>query len=79
MKKNLLLSIGLALVVVIVVLVGCNHDSSVAPAEIEAINISSQQEGIWVGGQGKVTVTPDIATLRLGIEAQEVSVAQAQI
>ena len=79
MKKNLLLFVGLTLIVVIVVLAGCSPGSSVAPAEIEAINISSQQEGIWVGGQGKVTVTPDIATLRLGIEAQEVSVAQAQI
>ena len=79
MKKDLLLSAGLTLVVVIVALAGCSPGSSVAPAEIETVNISSQQEGIWVSGQGKVTVAPDIATLRLGIEAQEVSVAQAQI
>lgn len=40
--------------------------------------ISSQQEGIWVTGTGKVTVTPDLATLTLGIEAQQSNVAQAQ-
>jgi hypothetical protein len=46
--------------------------------EVQGINISNQQEGIWVTGQGKVPAAPDIATLRLGIEAQEVSVEQAQ-
>jgi len=35
-------------------------------------------EGVWVSGTGEVTVTPDIANLRLGIEAQEASVAEAQ-
>jgi len=40
--------------------------------------ISSQQQGIWVTGTGEVTVVPDIVTLRLGIEAQEATVAEAQ-
>lgn len=39
---------------------------------------SGQQQGIWVSGEGKVTVVPDVAILRVGIEAQETSVAQAQ-
>ncbi|MBI2853004.1 MAG: SIMPL domain-containing protein [Chloroflexi bacterium] len=39
---------------------------------------TGQQQGIWVSGEGKVTVVPDIAILRLGIEAQETTVAQAQ-
>lgn len=74
MKKNWLLPISLALVLAIVGLVSC------APASttIGTINLNNQQEGIWVNGEGKVTAVPDIATLRLGIEAQAASVAVAQ-
>lgn len=39
---------------------------------------SSQQTGLWVNGEGKVTFTPDIALLTLGIESQEKTVALAQ-
>jgi uncharacterized protein len=42
------------------------------------INVGSQQTGIWVNGQGKVTVTPDIATISLGVSAQTLTVAEAQ-
>jgi len=42
------------------------------------INVGSQQTGIWVNGQGKVTVTPDIARLSLGVSAQTTTVAEAQ-
>jgi len=76
-KKNLLLAISLALVLAVVGLAGCSPGNTVL-GEIEQLNISSQQEGIWVTGQGKVTAVPDITTLRLGIEAQEASVAEAQ-
>ncbi|MBI4187856.1 MAG: SIMPL domain-containing protein [Chloroflexi bacterium] len=72
MKKKWLLVAGLALVLVLVGLAGCQAGSSTVQVA------SSQQEGIWVNGQGKVTVVPDIALLRLGIEAQEATVAQAQ-
>ena len=77
MKKNWLLAVGLALVLAIVGLTGCSP-GNITLEGVEGINISSQQEGIWVTGQGKVTAVPDIATLRLGIEAQEASVAEAQ-
>jgi len=40
--------------------------------------MGNQQQGIWVTGEGEVTAVPDIATLRLGIEAQEATVAEAQ-
>ena len=76
-KKNWLLAISLALVLAIVGLAGCSPGNTVL-GEIEGLNISNQQEGIWVSGRGEVTVTPDIATLRLGIEAQAASVAAAQ-
>jgi len=77
MKKHWLLAVGLALVLAIVGLAGCEPGST-ALGEIEGISINSQQAGIWVSGQGKVTAVPDIATLRLGIEAEEASVAEAQ-
>ena len=77
MKRNLLLAVGLALVLAMVGLVGCNPGSAVL-GEIQELNLSSQQQGIWVSGQGKVTAVADIATLRLGVEAQEASVAVAQ-
>lgn len=41
-------------------------------------SLNSQQEGIWVNGTGEVTVKPDIATIRLGVEALEATVAEAQ-
>lgn len=77
MKKNGLLVAGLALVLVMVGLFGCTN-GNVTPVEVQGININSQQSGIWVTGLGEVTVVPDIATLRLGVEAQEVTVAGAQ-
>ena len=77
MKKIWLLAISLALVLAIVGLAGCSPDNTV-PVEIEGLSISNQQEGIWVSGQGVVTVTPDIATLRLGVEVQAATVAIAQ-
>ena len=77
MKKEWLLPISLALVLAIVSLAGCSPGNTVL-GEIEGLNISNQQEGIWISGQGVVTVTPDIATLRLGVEAQAATVAEAQ-
>ena len=74
MKKSWLAAIGLALVLAIVGVVGCTG----GPTTIGTVDLNSQQEGIWVSGEGKVTVTPDIATLGLGIEAQAETVAEAQ-
>jgi uncharacterized protein YggE len=74
MKKYWLLAISLALVLTIAGLGGCSAGS----ATVGTIDLNSQQTGIWVSGEGKVTVTPDIATLSLGIEAQAKTVAEAQ-
>ncbi len=74
MKRNFLVAISLALVLAVVGLCGC----TAGPTTIGAVDFNSQQEGIWVNGEGKVTVTPDIATLWLGIEAQAETVAEAQ-
>ena len=75
MKKSWLVVISLALVLAIVGLCGCAAGSTT----LGTIDLNSQQEGIWVSGTGKVAVAPDIATLRLGISAQEATVAEAQI
>jgi len=72
-KKNRSLIIGLMLALTAVLLVGCGQGSTVAGGVF-----SSQQEGIWVTGRGEVSVVPDIVNLRLGIEAREESVAEAQ-
>ena len=68
MKRSWLLVVSLTLVLAVVALSGC-----AAP-----VNLVSQQEGIWVTGEGEVMAAPDIATLRLGIEAEEATVAEAQ-
>lgn len=80
MKKVWLPVVGLVLVLAVVGLSGCGQNSPVlgATATDMNINLTSQQEGIWVNGRGEVSVVPDIATLRLGIEAQGASVAVAQ-
>ncbi len=76
-KKNWLLAISLVLVLAIVGLAGCSPDNTVLGAT-EGMNISNQQEGIWVTGTGEVSVVPDVAILSLGVEAQAATVAEAQ-
>ena len=80
MKRNLLLVIGLTLVIATVGLCGCSQGSAIAnelPQGLQ-VNLNAQQEGIWVTGKGEISVVPDIATLRLGVEVQKASVAEAQ-
>ena len=78
-KRKWLLVAGLASLLAMTGLTGCGSGSpTLGAGEVAQVNISSQQEGIWVTGEGKVTAVPDIATLRLGIEAQDTSVVSAQ-
>lgn len=70
MKRNWLVGISLALVLAVVGLSGC--------AVPDKVSLVAQEEGIWVNGEGEVMAVPDIATLSLGIEAQEATVAEAQ-
>jgi uncharacterized protein YggE len=79
MKRNLLLAggvvvISLALVLSLVGFSACGTGST----NIGTIDLNNQQEGLWVTGEGKVTVTPDLATLYLGVEAKAETVAEAQ-
>ncbi len=78
MKGGLILVISLALVLVTVGAVGCEGYFGSEEAKV-ASSISSQQNtGIWVTGEGEVTVVPDVAILSLGIEAQAATVTEAQ-
>lgn len=77
MKRRWLFIVGLLLVLGIAGLSGCNSGGS-ASEQITGLNLSGQQQGIWVSGQGKVTAAPDIVTLRLGVQAQQPSVSEAQ-
>ncbi len=84
-KKVLSITVAVVAAVAIVGLASCNSAPAPAVASPDAVaggvtqvNVASQQEGIWASGEGKVTVTPDVATVNLGIEAQDTSVASAQ-
>ena len=66
-KKGTLLVVGVILALLVTVLAGCS-----------TVNLTGQQEGITVSGEGKVSVVPDLATLNLGVEAQDTTVTAAQ-
>ena len=83
MNRKLLLAISLALVMITVGVVGCNGafsfpEAQQASPEAGGVIISQQNSGIWVTGEGKVSVVPDVAILNLGVEAQAATVAEAQ-
>lgn len=60
---------------------GCEYLEMASTGENseQIISIVPQQNtGIWVTGQGEVMAVPDIASLRLGVEARADTVAEAQ-
>ncbi len=71
-SKNWRRVAGLIFVVALVGVVGCTPVGSIGTVQ------SIQQEGIWVSGTGEVAAAPDIVHIRLGIEAQQETVARAQ-
>jgi hypothetical protein len=85
MKKAWLVAISLALVVALLGIAGCISRKGTVPAETgkaptlaKTIISTSQPIGISVTGRGKVTVVPDVAILRVGVEAQAKTVAEAR-
>jgi uncharacterized protein len=74
MKRKLFAAGLLVLALALLAVSGC--DSISGPSVPRNTN-SSQQTGIWVTGQGEVSVTPDMAVLSLGVEVQADTVAQA--
>jgi hypothetical protein len=74
-----LVLVGMMAVAAIAGWVGASVTSAVsAEGQPVAVNVNTQQTGISVSGEGKVTVTPDIATVNLGVTAQAAKVAEAQ-
>ena len=76
-----LAAIALLIAVIAIGTTACNvgvSPPSRLPSLSGSIVFGQQNTGIWVNGEGKVTVTPDVAILSVGIESQEASVAQAQ-
>jgi len=79
MKRNLLVTAGMVAISLALVLSLVGFSACTAgPTTIGTVDLNTQQEGIWVNGQGEVTVIPDLATLWLGVEAQADTVAEAQ-
>ena len=81
MKKKTLLLIGLVLAIVAITAAGCESFSPPSTAKTSmssGLSLSQQNTGIWVTGEGSVSVVPDIAILSLGVEAQSETVAVAQ-
>jgi len=73
--------LGVALVTLVAGTVGCDSlpsPSSGASSFGDGLVFSQQNVGIWVTGEGKVSVAPDVAVLSLGVEAQATVVAEAQ-
>ena len=72
MKKRFMLFAVIATILLVsVLLVGCQASGS-------TVVTASQQTGISVSGQGIIYVTPDIVNLQLGIQTQAKTVADAQ-
>jgi hypothetical protein len=67
------------LLLVLAGLAGCSSEGAFSGGSLELKgSLNSQQEGIWVNGEGKVTAVPDVAILSVGVDAQVMSVADAQ-
>ncbi len=72
MKKIWFAIAGVVAIMATLLLAGCGASSP------STVNLVSQSQGIWVTGEGKVTVTPDLAILSIGVQSQETTVADAQ-
>ena len=63
MKKIWLAMAGVVALLATLFLAGCG--ASFSPS---TVNVVSQSQGIWVSGEGKVTVTPDLAIISIGVQ-----------
>jgi uncharacterized protein YggE len=77
-KKVTMVVIGIVVLAILGIgLAGCSTDR-LAAAGTSPVNVNvNNQQGIWVNGEGRITVTPDIANISLGVTAQADTVANA--
>jgi uncharacterized protein YggE len=79
MNRKWLVVVAAAMILVVVGVAGCSSGGTTLGGDGTIdVNLNSQQEGIWVSGEGTVTAVPDVAILSLGIQAQETTVEEAQ-
>ena len=82
MRWRLLLATCLILLAIAFGATGCETISPPSATKVPSISgslaFSQQNTGIWVSGEGKVSVVPDVAILSLGVEVQTATVAEAQ-
>lgn len=90
--KKLMLSLAAVMLLAAVALTGCagpanGQNSGSQPLQLpplpdvslgSGIIWSQQNVGMWVSGEGRVKVTPDVVLLGLGVEVQRPMVAEAQ-
>jgi uncharacterized protein YggE len=78
MGRKMGLAIILVLAIITLGLAGCDGVTSLTPSTTATSDLrTAQSTGIWVSGTGEVTVTPDIAILQVGAEAQKATIAEA--
>jgi uncharacterized protein len=75
MKNKILIGVGVVVILIMTVLSGCSAATENKPVNV---NVGGQQTGIWVNGEGKVIVVPDLAIVTLGVSAQTLTVAESQ-
>jgi uncharacterized protein YggE len=76
MQRKWLITVGAIIIILLAALglAGCGSERGFSGS----LNLNSQQQGIWVNGEGKVTAAPDVAILSAGVQAQAISIADAQ-
>jgi uncharacterized protein YggE len=72
MRKGIIVAVS----AVLLVGMGLMASAWTAAQAGQTIN-TTQQVGIWVNGEGKVTVAPDVANLSLGVQVEAVTLAEA--
>ena len=81
--RGIRLPAALALVLLAVAVtasVACDTDEDDAESDDDngaTVVLDRSTDGIWVTGSGRVSVTPDIATLRIGVETSDETVGAA--
>jgi uncharacterized protein len=66
--------VGVVVILILTVLTGCSAATDNKPV----VNVGSQQTGLWVSGEGKVTIVPDLALVTLGVSAKTATVGESQ-
>ena len=80
MKNKVVLVLALVVLVAVatVGMTGCGPVGTVS-AQQQPVNVNvNGQQGIWVSGQGKVSVTPNIVMVNMGVQSQASAVGDAQ-